>query len=320
MNPIDHRSNRAIHVLLMLVGIAGAFPAHADYKYTVIEYPGAVATQLWGINDDGIVVGDAYPDPNGPAIGFVYDSRRNTITTLPNYTGAESTAAIGINNSGAVVGSAGNLAGTIGSGFILRKGAFTLFDFPGSVHTEARSIGASGLITGDSLDGAGNQIGFIYDRARNRYTTFLPSIFTIAQGINGRGDVVGSVHLLADGAYVGSPEDHYGFVRHRNGVIQLFQVSGGIKTRARGISESGLIVGYYTDSGGAQHGFVARSARGPDFQLLTIAPGNQLDVPGASATYPEGINERGWISGMWIDANGVWHGFIAVPLQGHKDH
>ena len=45
-------------------------------------------------------------------------------------------------------------------GFLLRQGAYTAIDFPGSVYTEAFSINDDGVIVGDYTDKNGNTHGF----------------------------------------------------------------------------------------------------------------------------------------------------------------
>ena len=77
---------------------------------------------------------------------------------------------------------------------------------------------------------------------------------------------------------------------------------GGGATRARGINDLGLITGFVTIAG-VEHGFVANSL---GYQLL--------DVPGATSTFGESINNAGQISGLWYDAASNVHGFIATPV------
>jgi hypothetical protein len=304
----------AVLLLALLTGIAGAFPAQAAYEYTSVDYPGATLTQLFGSTDSGKFVGDAMI--GSTQIGFVYDAKKRAFTPLPNVPGAPTTNAIGINNAGVIVGSAGN--GDNDQGIILDKGAFSFFVNPGWALTQARSISAnSRLITGLSSTGT-NYVGFIYDVEHDTFTNFLPSEFTIAQGINGRRDVVGNVTLEAGVAYPGAPADSYGFLRQRDGALRLFGVTGGSTVRARGINNSGLITGFFTDANGVQRGFVARLAAGPSFQSLSIPDNDLLDVPGSARTLPETISDRGDVAGNWFDSAGTNHAFIATPLSGKK--
>jgi hypothetical protein len=72
----------------------------------------------------------------------------------------------------------------------------------------------------------------------------------------------------------------------------------------------GIITGSYLDASGVWHGFLL----GPDGKFTT------LDVPGAdmtpgdfNGTFPETINTFGAVTGVYIDVNNVYHGFVAVP-------
>ncbi len=82
---------------------------------------------------------------------------------------------------------------------------------------------------------------------------------TIAQGINSKGEIVGST---------GPSWNRDGFLRDSEGIERLFKVRvDGVShdTRARGISASGTIAGfYYTEEYGAPHGFVGRLSDDPD--------------------------------------------------------
>jgi len=312
--------NRLFHLSLLLGFIAYVTPAQAEYAYTTIDYPGARHTVLFGINAKGKVVGSAYfDDPPFAAlttISFVYDSRTQVFTPLPSVPGAIALGT-GISAAGIVVGLTPDpTTGYSTSGTILKNGAYTMFSHPGSSLTQARAISNSGLVTGFAGEApSGTDVGFIYDPAANQFIDILipNSSFNITQGINGRGEVVGSVRFPIDGVYPGSPAGFYGFLRRGSGAITLFRVNDG-QTRARGITNSGRITGFMTDPAtGKTRGFVAGVAESPDFQALVIPDPELLDVPGAALTSPQGINDSGFISGSWIDDTGANHGFIAAP-------
>ena len=306
------RSMRALHLLLWLVAIAVAIPAQAAWKYTIIDYPGATQTQVFGLNNSGEAVGQAVVGTT--TICFAYNSKKGTFTVLPNVPGAAITNTFAISSAGVIAGSAGD--GSNNRGIILDKGAFSFFSAPGWAYTEARAISNNGrLITGYAADSTlSNYIGLIYDVEDNSFTKFLPSTFTIAQGINSQKQTVGNAQLDANVAYPGAPAGAYGFFRPPNGDIVFFTVNGALVNRPRGINNSGLVTGFYNITG-AQRGFVARVAASPAYQALTVPGDDLLDVPGASGTVPEGINESGEISGTWFDAAGNTHGFFATPVR-----
>ena len=310
------RPTRALHLLLWLVAIAGAIPAQAAWKYTSIDYPGATSTGVYGLNDRGEAVGQA--TVGATTIGFTYNTKKSTFTVLPNVPGAPITNTLAINNAGVVVGSAGD--GTDDRGIILDKGAFSFFTNPGWALTSGRGISNNGLVAGYSSDSTGSSsVGFIYDPSDNSFSQFLPSAYTSAQGINSRKQVVGHVTLDANVAYPGAPAGGYGFLREVTGAIIVFQVNDAYVTRARGITNSGLITGFFRDIvTGTRRGFFAQLAASPAFQAVTVQGDGLLDMPGGAETVPEAINNSGHIAGVWIDAAGNGHGFFAAPVPGKK--
>jgi hypothetical protein len=286
---------RLIHVFMVLVAIGCSVSARAAYQFTTVDYPGAVFTQLWGINNSGQAVGQAF-FADDSSVSFVYDSKKGGITDLPNV--PDNSNFIGINEKGTVVGSVSDAAFTYTHGVILDKnGSATTFIHPAPyTNAQARAIGPSGLVTGSASDDPfTTSIGFIYDPKRNTYIDFVPTTvgFTIAQGINGRGDVVGSTS---------SPDDVISFLRDSGGAITFFKVNGA-PTRARGLSDSGQIVGFINGDAGLE-GFVGTLSGG--FALV--------NVPGATDTFAQGIANSGTIVGQYYDADGNGHGFVATPL------
>ena len=121
------RSMRALHLLLWLVAIAVAIPAQAAWKYTIIDYPGATQTQVFGLNNSGEAVGQAVVGTT--TICFAYNSKKGTFAVLPNVPGAAITGAFAISSAGVIAGSAGD--GSNNRGIILDKGAFSFFRLRG---------------------------------------------------------------------------------------------------------------------------------------------------------------------------------------------
>lgn len=81
-------------------------------------------------------------------------------------------------------------------------------------------------------------------------------------------------------------------------------------TFPRSINDTGAITGHYTDANRVSHGLL----RTPQGDFIAF------DVPGAGTaggsgfgTFPESINDAGSVTGRYIDANGVNHGFLRTP-------
>jgi hypothetical protein len=304
------------------MGIACSGLAQADYavyEFKTVDYPHAVSTSLWGINDAGQVLGAAQFIGNPTTLGFLYNPQNGVFTPLapvPGQVESDTTmnGLTGINDSGVVVGGT-SFDGLTQNGFILHtNGTFTFFQHPGWPITIARGVGNSGLVTGyaSNLDNS-DWIGFIYDPASNSFTDFLESPQTIPQGINDSNQVVGSAVFLDGGVYPGSPRGQYGFLRDSGGAITLFRVNSS-RTRARGINDSGVIAGFISapPAAGAS-GFVGTLAGlpGPGQNIPDAA---LLNVPGAVETFAQAIDNSERIVGAWdLGNSGLQHGFIATP-------
>jgi len=97
----------------------------------------------------------------------------------------------------------------------------------------------------------------------------------------------------------------------------LFRVNDA-STRARGITNLGKIVGAVEDPDtGTLKGFVVTLASGSEFESVSVPSGKLLEMPGVDVigTFPEDIDELGRIVGIWTDASGGIHGFLATPLR-----
>lgn len=313
---------RCTQLFVLLATVGWSLAAQAGYDFTIIP-PNSLFGELFGINNSGHVVGAALLD-DGSSHSFVYDLKNGTLTDLPSLAGAF-IAPIGVNEPGTVAGIATDEVTFSESGFILdKKGKFTVFSYPGLDNTESRAIDNAGRVSGYAFQNDFSDFtGFIYDPERDNFIDIrIPnSVFVVAQGINNRGDVVGSVNLVADGACTGCPASQYGFLRSSSGTITLFQVNGvGNRTRARGITDSGRITGDFRDPSDLAHGpgaqgFVTNLVADGGFHLLHITAADLVNFPGAAETTPEGIDNSGRIVGIVTDADGTFRGFVATPTN-----
>jgi len=295
--------------------------AGKTYVFTTIDYPGAVLTDIRGINNVGQIAGYTSLSQNGPNFGFVYQSGAFTPlpapSPVPGNGAFPNTSIIAINDLGVMTGGVSDVNGKTGTGviaiqdeafatsngFALGGAAYAYFSHPGYNFTEGRAIGDSGLVTGWANNNfvessPGLTTGFIYDPVAGTFTDiFVPSsYFTLAQGINAGGQVVGNVYLA-------TVPHATSFLRQPDGTMTMFTVNGG-ETQARGINDSGLITGFVDISGQPTQTFVGNSTTG--YQLIAL--------PGAAKTDGEGINNAGQIVGPWVDAAGNFHGFLATPI------
>lgn len=273
--------------------------AGAAYVFNTIDYPGAVFTDVRGINNTGRIVGYASFD-GVTFFSFTYHAGVfSPLPPIPGGPGAIEVVAHGINDAGDVTGTLVDMtAPFIANGFILPAGSFVYMGFarPAWPTTFARAISNSGLVVGYNDDGAGGTAGFIFDPATFLFTdiTIPGSLFTIAQSMNNAGQVVGSAVL---------PGSSQAWLREPGGAVTMFQILGR-PTRARGINDVGIIAGF-TTIGTVNTGFVGNSLGFQD-----------LMVPGSDHTFGESINNAGQVAGLFMVASGgttLTKGFIATP-------
>jgi len=136
---------------------------------------------------------------------------------------------------------------------------------------------------------------------------------TFPLSINAGGTIVGH--------YTDENDVSHGFLRTAGGEeLVTFDAPGagtaagsGFGTFPRCINASGVIVGHYTDAHNVSHGFV----RSPHGKLGTFdAPGAGTAQGSGFGTFPESINDAGVITGHYIDAQRVSHGFLRSASDG----
>ncbi|MDP3296282.1 MAG: PEP-CTERM sorting domain-containing protein [Thermodesulfovibrionia bacterium] len=113
---------------------------------------------------------------------------------------------------------------------------------------------------------------------------------TSANDINNNGYIVGTYTSLCSGWCSGSPwhiGGNKGFMYDGNTWITL-NYPGSYGTIAKGINDTGSVVGYYGDITGGRRGF-----------LYSGSAWETIDYPGGPATFPNGINNNGYIVGSY---------------------
>ena len=287
------------------------------YAYDAIDSPSAPDTQVFGINNRGDAVGNGF-DSVG-SYPFVYNTKSGTFTSVANITGFDRTSILANSDAGILGGSVVNVAPFVRSGLIMdKRGNAKVIQHPDAVFlTQIRGISANGMAVGfrDDVDPF-TIVGFIYDPKDGSFTDLIPSLQTVAQGINSRGEVVGSSVFLPgeDPCNTGFPgTTRYGWLRTTDGNITYFSVNGG-RTSARGISDAGAIVGYTEDpfTFFEAKSFVTQ-LDGTQCQDIAIADEDMLAYPGSSRTLAQSINNSGEVVGTYVDDAFVLHGFIATP-------
>ena len=324
----------------------GAFGALQE-----VQFPGAVSTEGWNINQDGSIVG-YYDTADGRRHGFIarpVTDDEPIIVRGPAGSGYtfESIDVPGVDFLEVTASSdfgdyAGNTKGADGEkivGFTLIDGVFTTYHFPGSKNTYFYALGNNGQAAGHYEDSDGLFHGVILEDGELRQYDYPDAVQTFLRGISD-----------ATGKLTGDFIDASGVRRGFSGDL-IVEVPGVLTTYADFVHAQGVIVGSYVDADGTYHAYV----RLPNGNFATLAlPGapdleyfhyhgindagflvgrakaaedvprtyvgvfgelHEVQFPGAVSTEGWNINQDGSIVGYYDTPDGRRHGFIARPVD-----
>ena len=163
-----------------------------------------------------------------------------------------------------------------------------LGDLGGLVPT-VTGVNAAGQVSG-YVNGAEGQRAVRYTEGLGwQYLPGLDMTFSVANGINVAGDLVG-YYQNADGAF-------RAFRYHTGGGIDTIEPFGGSFTIGLGINGRGDVVGYTDTAEGLVVGFIARPGQ----------PAHVLPSLGGPVTLTCGINDAGQIAGWSMTEAGAQH-------------
>jgi hypothetical protein len=339
-------ANRGIATRTLLIGLLGlsiAVVASAADKPRIITFdaPGAgtSAGSFQGtgcysdcsvlINNFGAITG-TYEDANSVFHGFVRspEGKFTTFeapdadTTAGDFNG---TFANGINDAGAITGFYADASG--GTHGFLRspEGAFTTFDVPGSAMgaTIANALNLEGAIVGFSANQNGVFRPFLR-RPNGTFATWSVQGECDASPATGCfGSAAFSINLFGE-ASSGYEDDSgnfvdHGLLRRADGKLTTFDVPGagtglyqgtGCPGCSRPLNLFGANAGLYIDGKNVVHGYL----RSPAGKITTFdVPGEGPQGLGCFADCSMGLNDLGAITGSYLDANNVFHGYVRSP-------
>lgn len=289
-----------------LVYAAAASLDPFNLPWVDVKYPNADDTQLFDINNSGVVVGIATFGTS--SIGFTYSN--GVFTALPYPFGSNSFngfTATGITYDGNVVGTYDtggvDAAGQpITAGYLRIAGTYISFTLPGAVSTGIRGISSDGrYLAGDAFFPAGRR-NYVHDRTTNTTKFVGPdsSGVNILQGVNPSGKAVGSrVALLADGSIL---QEGYVFDFASGSMTRVSDANyADREIRPRAIDDFGRVAGFVTGASGTK-GFY-----GWPGALKTF------EYPGAIYTYFYGNNDAGRLVGFAVMPSGEVRNFVFTP-------
>ena len=305
--------------VIMAVFVATAPAAAVTYSYTVIDGPAApdlAGTVVNAINNNGLATGYYVNAPMGPPgvyTSFITqaDGQGFTSFSRPGY---EQTGAAGINDAGDIVG-VSVLHYGMGNGFVRSaSGTYTdivpTFGGTASAYSEALGINDGGDIVGfytDTMPPSLDAIqayshGFLF--SGGSYTAIdVPAIYgygTQLFSINNAGIVSGD---FLDNVY-NAP---HGF---------LYALGTGQFTLAPGPVTS---IGAVNDLGAYTYSDLVPDPQNPlGYDAISYVSAGTMQslvaVPNATSTQTQGLNNLGQVTGVFTDAGGAIHGFIATPV------
>lgn len=206
-------------------------------SYGLIDFPRSTASNAFGINSKGDIVGGYGPIP--PPFYWEttgYTLKKNTYRTLA-YPGAAYSAPYGINDKGVITGIYDTAGDGNFRGYMYKGTQFTNIDYPGSDGTGPEAINNSDEVIGIYFS-SDVQHGFTFKDGV--YTTIdVPNSYdTEPWGINSKGVIVGT--------YYDFNNIQHGFV-YQSGQFTTVDYPGATNTGLTSINDAGQIVGTYGD-------------------------------------------------------------------------
>ncbi|WP_374661128.1 PEP-CTERM sorting domain-containing protein [Inhella sp.] len=289
---------------LLLTALLAAASAQAATPYTATPFavPGATSAFLYDINNHGVMVG--YASQPGSSQSFVYSGGAFQWLTGP--AGALSTVALGLSDGGWVVGSYSDTmvddgTGTMvlgpNRGFLWDGSTYQTIELAGYTETVVRGISPDGrYLTGYAVNGS-TYDAWLMDRQVGGVTVITSGILALVQGVLNDGTVVGSriwqpVPL--------QPPQREAFV-YQGGGYGGFQLTGQTDSRARALTDDGMLGGWVRNGADIQAFFGTST----DYALVQW---------GGMGTYAEGINNAGVGVGAYVDEAGNWHALVFNPV------
>jgi hypothetical protein len=220
------------------------------------NFPGSQQTQVTGLNDTGITVG-FWANAKGANFGF-YRTQGGRFRTADYPTADQASPPVdqllGVNDHGTAVGFYNDAKGNShGYSYSITTHSYRRVTVPGATSVTAAAINAAGDVAGFETNG-GTAEGFLKRDDGRVITLSVPgSSMTQALGVND-GDVVVGVYQVGTGNSAMS----HGFIWAPGFGFETVDDPNGVgATTVNGINDHGRLVGFYVDSSGNTHGFLA---------------------------------------------------------------
>jgi hypothetical protein len=282
-----------------------AVPGASGFTFTTVDDQADPSfNEILGIDDGGRLVGFyGSGSTSDPSEGYIVSPpyQQNNFRK-ESYPGAVDTELTGINDKRTVVGFYRDTSNDV-LGLIFVGGIWTNVKHPrgmpkGQSVTELLGVNTADLAVGFYTDPSGVNEAFTLDLNTGKYRPISPPSGNnaVATSVSGRGDIAG--YLEKHGHFVG-------FLL-RKGAYAEFSYPGATDTKFLGITVYDQIVGSYTGSAGATHGFLLTDP------LKSSISWERIDEPSAAGTtVVTGVNQSDDIVGYYVDSAGDTNGFFA---------
>jgi probable HAF family extracellular repeat protein len=288
---------------ILVLCLAGSPVAQSgSYNFVTLDAGGGNWTELYGINNNGVVTGISL-DPNTfLGTGVIFNGGVPTLVSVP---GAVDTEFYQINSAGQIATS------YFGSDGIYHAAVYNsvnsswtyLPDVAGYQENLAGGINNHGVVVGDPFVNTSFQGGVGWTWNGSSYSYFSApgadptTLGTATYSINDAGQIVG---YFQDSSGV-----QHGYLKTGSNFTTLDAPGANGLTSAQGINNLGYVTGYYVDASGIDNGYLWYNG-----QFTTI----NVPFAGATGTDITAINDQGDLVGWYIDANGNLHGFEAFSV------
>ena len=181
---------------------------------------------------------------------------------------------------------------------------------PEAVHTRAYGVNNNNAVIGSIHNSSGAEKAFLRNSGGGSTLIDNPAAAgnTHVYGINDDGYILGHY----DGGY---------FLKTGTEYQKLANYQGTRPTEYTGVNKSGQLSGYFWTADGYARGFVKNDA---GFTVINHPSANLTACSGGQCgTFITGINNHGQLSGYYVNADGVQHGFVKsgssyIPIE-HPD-
>jgi len=277
----------ALRLIVSVVVLGMATAAGAQSQFRVVDPAGSIGTEVHGIDDLGVFVGNFYTRSSSPTTSpqHAFHGLGNQIVN-DDVSQALNSLAQGISNPST-------------NGTIRGVGLF-----------QDRSFVTHGVL----IVAAGTSV-------QERVIDVPGSVFTSANAVNANGLIVGKVGFGSD-----QGRGFAGFPPYGTGNFSVFDAPGAIITEPLGIRDDGTCVGVFTTvvagvrisqgfSITLPGGAIAVHRLPPGFTLPSIQGGRMVGSVTADGrvTALTGIANNGVVVGIFSGTDGVDHGLIFFP-------